>query len=47
MTYTKPEINNLGNASTVIQDLSKQPPFNEQDSTMQWGILQPAYDLDE
>lgn len=46
MTYTKPEINNLGNASAVIQDLSKAP-FGELESTMRFGILQPAYDLDE
>lgn len=47
MTYTKPEINNLGNASAAIQDLTKEAPFVDIDSTFRVGVLQPAYDLDE
>lgn len=46
MTYTKPEINTLGNASTVIQNGTKQEPF-QPDDLGSVGVIQPAYDLDE
>lgn len=44
MTYTKPEINILGDAAHVIQFLGKgYPPDYEPDP---WPV-NPAYDLDE
>lgn len=46
MTYTKPEINTLGDAASVIQGGVKFQPgsFDSVDFLMD---LHPAYDLDE
>jgi hypothetical protein len=46
MTYTKPEINVLGGAASVIQNGAKVTPgFN--DPTIPGTELKSAYDLDE
>jgi len=48
MKYTKPEVNVLGNAASVIQNGTKNPlipgTFDPQDGQFD---VQPAYDLDE
>jgi hypothetical protein len=46
MTYTKPEINTLGDAASVIQNQVKFIPgsFDPKDGQLD---LHPAYDLDE
>lgn len=46
MTYTKPEINLLGDAALVIQDGSKVVPGNN-DPTLPGTTILAAYDLDE
>jgi len=46
MTYTKPDINVLGNAASVIQNGTKVLPGTFDAVDGMWD-LQPAYDLDE
>jgi hypothetical protein len=46
MTYTKPEINLLGDATRVIQALGKGVPGMLEFATPDW-TFDPAYDLDE
>ena len=47
MTYNKPEVKSLGEATNVIQNGTKVAPFTQIDATGRLGVLQPAYDLDE
>lgn len=46
MTYTKPEIDLLGDAARVIQDGTKTFPGSNDASLPGW-MIHPAYDLDE
>jgi hypothetical protein len=46
MPYTKPEINTLGDASSVIQNQTKWPPSTFDPLTGTF-CLAPAYDFDE
>jgi hypothetical protein len=45
MTYTKPQIAQLGNASKVIQ--GKKVPPRVENSTLHTYTAGPAYELDE
>lgn len=48
MTYTKPEINALGDAARVIRNLVVKDPTEQiPDQQFPFTPLQPAYDLDE
>ena len=44
MTYTKPEVNVLGDAARVIQYLGKGVPTT---MDLDLSAVDPAYDLDE
>jgi len=47
MTYAKPEISKLGDATSIIRSMTKAPPlaaFDTVDNRFDW---QPAYDLDD
>jgi hypothetical protein len=47
MNYRKPEVNTLGDATTVIEQINGvKPPTSPFDGT-QRNKLVPAYDLDE
>ena len=46
MTYTKPEVNTLGNALRVIEFVQK-PNGGSPDSQTPFTPIDPAYDLDE
>jgi len=45
MNYSKPEVNTLGEAVSVIEAVSSKPPLNQSDPTKK--NINPAYDLDE
>lgn len=48
MKYTKPEINALGEASKMIQDLTKSwPTLGDTIDPADLRQTNPAYDLDE
>jgi hypothetical protein len=48
MKYSKPEVNALGDAASVIQDFTKQLPVSmDSFNPSVQRTLQPAYDLDE
>jgi len=47
MAYTKPEINTIGTAISVIQDHTKPLMPGSFDPAINLFDLQPAYDLDE
>ncbi len=46
MTYTKPQVNTLGDASTVIESINPQKPPVQMFEPLTHRQL-PAYDLDE
>jgi hypothetical protein len=47
MTYTKPEINTLGDAASVIRHVGKAPQNQFDPAQPSAFNLIPAYDLDE
>ena len=46
MNYTKPEVNTLGDASTVIEAYNPFKPVGTPTERLS-KLIQPAYDLDE
>jgi hypothetical protein len=46
MNYTKPEVNDLGEAKMVIEQMGHKPRASVSDGTQAFK-LPPAYDLDE
>jgi hypothetical protein len=48
MNYSKPEVNILGQAMSVIeQNHAVKPPFTAQETLIPPAKCSPAYDLDE
>lgn len=47
MTYKKPEVDVLGKAIRMIQNGTKIAMFTQIDTTGHFGVLFPAYDLEE
>jgi hypothetical protein len=47
MNYTKPEVNTLGQAKSVIENLHKKPTTAQIEGSPLRNVFDPAYDLDE
>jgi len=46
MTYTKPEVEVLGNASALIENIASKPDGTK-DAVSTESVTGPSYDLDE
>jgi hypothetical protein len=47
MKYSKPEVNILGEAKSVIEQLGTKPPTAHIEGVPKRNLFNPAYDLDE
>ena len=47
MTYARPEVTVLGNASSVIESVQSSKQSDSNDSNFPTPNINPAYDLDE